>query len=347
MTEQVSHPAHYGGEDNPFEVIKVLEAWLTPEEFRGALKFNIIKYTARATKKGGTKDLEKARWYADYLVTFEKRRELHIHYKGKPRDENQMEDPKSLNEQRLDLNRQIDDYFAQRELNANAIRAAEKAQKEAAKPKEPIATLLIDESIKVLDEKLGTIVLARWPHGYVLCVGGEIVWKSFEGAHTILSNAEREVLELRRQLDTAVAAIESLHTDAEVEIARLKDALWPFARCAGRFFGWPDKLLSAVVCEDNVKDFTVADIRRAAAVLAPVKGDDLDKWVVEAVVPGASEAPVPGAPVPPWEGKKCWFCGDTLSFKTDGPGTVWQDNRLRPFPIYSHLKCKEATERPG
>ena len=48
MDEAVDHPAHYGGKDNPYEVIKVLEAWLTPEEFAGFLKGNVIKYQARA-----------------------------------------------------------------------------------------------------------------------------------------------------------------------------------------------------------------------------------------------------------------------------------------------------------
>ncbi len=65
MEEQVNHPAHYGG-DTPYEVIKVLEHWLTPEQFLGFCRGNAIKYLARAGKKGsGTaaQDLEKARWY--------------------------------------------------------------------------------------------------------------------------------------------------------------------------------------------------------------------------------------------------------------------------------------------
>jgi len=73
MAEAVDHPDHYGGADNPFEVIKVLEAWLTREEFIGALKFNIIKYQARAAKKNGAQDYEKAGWYSNYLTDFLKR----------------------------------------------------------------------------------------------------------------------------------------------------------------------------------------------------------------------------------------------------------------------------------
>ena len=71
--KMVDHPAHYGGKDDPFEVIKVLEAWLTHEEFIGALKFNIIKYQARARYKNGLEDHEKADWYSRYLVDFIKR----------------------------------------------------------------------------------------------------------------------------------------------------------------------------------------------------------------------------------------------------------------------------------
>lgn len=57
--EQVNHPYHYGGEGNPYEAIKVIEAW--------ELNFhlgNAVKYIARAGKKGAAKqDLEKAVWY--------------------------------------------------------------------------------------------------------------------------------------------------------------------------------------------------------------------------------------------------------------------------------------------
>lgn len=59
--EAVNHPEHYGGEDNPYEVIKVIEAWKLP--------FNLgtmIRYIPRAGKKDPTKhieDLQKAAWY--------------------------------------------------------------------------------------------------------------------------------------------------------------------------------------------------------------------------------------------------------------------------------------------
>lgn len=60
-TEQVDHPDHYGGADNPYETIKVIEAW--------GMGFNLgnaVKYLSRAGKKGDLiEDLRKARWYLD------------------------------------------------------------------------------------------------------------------------------------------------------------------------------------------------------------------------------------------------------------------------------------------
>ena len=59
--ESASHPEYYGGEENPYEAIKVIEAW--------DLNFNlgnVLKYINRAGKKSEDpiKDLEKA---VDYL----------------------------------------------------------------------------------------------------------------------------------------------------------------------------------------------------------------------------------------------------------------------------------------
>lgn len=59
VVEAVDHPEHYGGKDNPYEAIKVIEAW--------DLNFNLgnaAKYISRAGKKGCPReDLEKAIWY--------------------------------------------------------------------------------------------------------------------------------------------------------------------------------------------------------------------------------------------------------------------------------------------
>lgn len=69
--EKVNHPQHYGG-DTPYEVIKVLKAWFTPDEFRGFLRGNAIKYQARYRQKGGIEDLEKQQWYSTALIEFER-----------------------------------------------------------------------------------------------------------------------------------------------------------------------------------------------------------------------------------------------------------------------------------
>ena len=66
--EKVNHPQHYGG-DTTYEVIKVLKAWLTPEEYIGFLKGNVIKYDARSAKKGSMlEDVRKAQWYQNELA---------------------------------------------------------------------------------------------------------------------------------------------------------------------------------------------------------------------------------------------------------------------------------------
>lgn len=57
--EQVDHPSHYGGDDNPYEAIKVIEAW----ELNFSLG-NAVKYIARHEHKGvPLQDLKKAQWY--------------------------------------------------------------------------------------------------------------------------------------------------------------------------------------------------------------------------------------------------------------------------------------------
>jgi hypothetical protein len=61
MAEAVNHPAHYGGADNPYEAIKVIEAWSL-----GFCLGNTVKYISRAGKKvDALEDLKKARWYLD------------------------------------------------------------------------------------------------------------------------------------------------------------------------------------------------------------------------------------------------------------------------------------------
>jgi len=64
--EQVNHPQHYGGEDNTYEAIKVIDAWDL-----GFSLGNTIKYISRAGKKGKNKELEdlsKAKWYLEHHI---------------------------------------------------------------------------------------------------------------------------------------------------------------------------------------------------------------------------------------------------------------------------------------
>lgn len=61
MSSAVHHPAHYGGEENLYEAIKVIEAWRL-----GFSLGNAVKYISRAGKKDPAReieDLEKAVWY--------------------------------------------------------------------------------------------------------------------------------------------------------------------------------------------------------------------------------------------------------------------------------------------
>lgn len=74
MENNINHPLHYGGEDNTYEAIKVIEAW--------GLGFNLgnaIKYISRAGKKNPDKtieDLQKAIWYLNREIVNQKTNEL-------------------------------------------------------------------------------------------------------------------------------------------------------------------------------------------------------------------------------------------------------------------------------
>ena len=73
MNENVNHPAHYGGADNPYEAIKVIEAWGL-----GFCLGNAVKYISRAGKKDPAKeieDLEKAVWYLQREIEKLKKKE--------------------------------------------------------------------------------------------------------------------------------------------------------------------------------------------------------------------------------------------------------------------------------
>lgn len=70
--ELVKHPDHYGGKENPYEAIKVIEAW--------GLNFslgNVLKYINRSGKKSKNplEDLKKAAQYLDFEIKRMKRLE--------------------------------------------------------------------------------------------------------------------------------------------------------------------------------------------------------------------------------------------------------------------------------
>ena len=68
----VDHPNHYQSETG-IEVIDVIKAFTS--ELSGEEAFcigNAIKYVCRYSKKNGTEDLEKAKWYIDRAISIRK-----------------------------------------------------------------------------------------------------------------------------------------------------------------------------------------------------------------------------------------------------------------------------------
>ncbi len=62
--DAVNHPDHYGKADDPYEAIKVVEAWRLDFHLG-----NVVKYISRAGKKGAAlEDLKKARWYLERKI---------------------------------------------------------------------------------------------------------------------------------------------------------------------------------------------------------------------------------------------------------------------------------------
>jgi len=60
-------PSHYT--NSTIECINALQAFLTPEEFKGFLRGNIVKYLWRANLKNSpSEDSQKAQWYLNKLV---------------------------------------------------------------------------------------------------------------------------------------------------------------------------------------------------------------------------------------------------------------------------------------
>lgn len=66
--EKVNHPSHYNSVK--VETIKILEDYLTDDEYAGFLKGNVLKYIHRYKFKNGAEDLNKAKWYLEELIRF-------------------------------------------------------------------------------------------------------------------------------------------------------------------------------------------------------------------------------------------------------------------------------------
>ena len=64
--EMVNHPEYYGGSENKYEAIKVIDAWDL-----GFSLGNPVKYISRSGKKDKDKeiqDLKKAAWYLQHHI---------------------------------------------------------------------------------------------------------------------------------------------------------------------------------------------------------------------------------------------------------------------------------------
>lgn len=67
--DPVNHPSHYTRGN--IEVIDIAKDQLSIEEFKGAMKFNALKYLCRAGHKDKTKaseDVRKGIWYMEQLA---------------------------------------------------------------------------------------------------------------------------------------------------------------------------------------------------------------------------------------------------------------------------------------
>ena len=66
MSDPVNQPEHY--RQGEIECIDAIRAALTPDEFRGYCKGNMLKYVWRERHKGGDESVRKALWYGARLT---------------------------------------------------------------------------------------------------------------------------------------------------------------------------------------------------------------------------------------------------------------------------------------
>lgn len=65
--DTINSPSHYSA-GGSIECIDAIRAALTPEEFRGYCKGNMLKYVWRERSKGGDESLQKAAKYAEFAL---------------------------------------------------------------------------------------------------------------------------------------------------------------------------------------------------------------------------------------------------------------------------------------
>jgi hypothetical protein len=73
MQDFVNSPFHYSF--GSIECIEAIEASMSAEAFKGALKANILKYVWRYENKKGSEDLRKAQWYLERLIAIREQEE--------------------------------------------------------------------------------------------------------------------------------------------------------------------------------------------------------------------------------------------------------------------------------
>ena len=134
IEQNVNHPAYYGGKDNPYETIKVIEAWGLDDNFDLG---NTIKYISRAGKKDKAcllQDLMKAQFYLNHEV-----KKLHKYdgnYERMKADERKarlLDEKKELEEDLDDLKSRFADLQADGVIDVNVdelIKAISKYKKE-------------------------------------------------------------------------------------------------------------------------------------------------------------------------------------------------------------------------
>ena len=71
MNKELASSYQVGGEHYRAKAVQpwtAMESWMTPEEFEGFLRGNVIKYIARYKDKDGIKDVLKAKHYLEKLL---------------------------------------------------------------------------------------------------------------------------------------------------------------------------------------------------------------------------------------------------------------------------------------